>query len=328
MQSRQHTGTAVSLNPFQADPAIATRFDRQSAEIGDRLGAEISRLVAAKARRPEDNLGSTLLAAEVAILRQSFGLDSVEELMLQALTPARGMARPPISDFFVGAVGLERETGNLILGGNVEFPGTHLGFTIHGEGFVFTRAASRGTSVETIAIGEAHPCAHCRQYISEFATSRELTLIDPLGHRLTMAQLYPWPFDPDYLGERGAIAGAYDATLNLAANDWPSTIADRLLDAGRCAHAPYSKCPGAVVLALNDGQMVSGFSIESVAFNPTMGPLQAAMINLIAHGYEAADIAEAALGTWLNGNVDYALSVTELFGKLAPRAPISIVGWA
>ena len=28
-------------------------------------------------------------------------------------------------------------------------------------------------------------------------------LIDPLGHRLTMAELYPWPFDPGYLGEPG-----------------------------------------------------------------------------------------------------------------------------
>jgi cytidine deaminase len=318
----------VSLNPFRADPDIASRFDRQSAEIGDRLSAEITKLAAAKARRPEDNLGSMLLAEEVAILRQSFGLGSVEELMLLALAPARGIARPPISNFFVGAVGLERETGNLILGGNMEFPGTHLGLTIHGEGFVFTRAASRGTTVETIAIGEAHPCAHCRQYISEFATNRELTLIDPLGHRLTMAQLYPWPFDPDYLGEVGAVAGAYDATLDLAANDWPTTIADRLLDTGRRAHAPYSKCPGAVVLALRDGRMVSGFSIESVAFNPTMGPLQAAMINLIAHGYEAADIAEAALGTRLGGNVDYSLGVIDLLGKLAPAAPLSIVGWA
>jgi len=318
----------VSLNPFRADPAIAARCERQTAEIGDRVSAEIMRLIAAKARRPEDNLGSIVLAGEAQILRQSFGLGSVEELMLLALAPARGIARPPISNFFVGAVGLERETGNLILGGNVEFPGTHLGFTVHWEGFVFTRAAARGTSIETIAIGEAHPCAHCRQYISEFATSRELTLIDPLGHRLTMAQLYPWPFDPDYLGERGAVAGTYDATLELAGHDLPVAIADRLLDAGRRAHSPYSKCPGAVVLALNDGQLVSGFSIESVAFNPSMGPLQAAMINLIAHGYETADIAEAALGTRLGGNVDYGLSVTELLGRIAPRAPLNIAGWA
>jgi cytidine deaminase len=296
--------------------------------VGTQITDEIARLISGRARQPERNDGSVLLKQQADGLIAHYELADVEELMLLALGPARTIARPPISGFYVGAVGLERETGNLILGGNVEFPGTHLGFTIHGEGFVFTRAASRGTTIESIAIGEAHPCAHCRQYISEFAASGELTLIDPLGHRLTMEQLYPWPFDPDYLGEKGAVARAFDGTLDLAANDWPATIADRLLDAGRRAHAPYSKCPGAVVLALSDGQMVSGFSIESVAFNPTMGPLQAAMINLIAHGYEAADIAEAALGTRLGGNVDYSLSVTELLGKLAPHAPLNILGWA
>lgn len=318
----------MSQNPFRADPGIRSRHERLAASVGTQITDEITRLVSGRAVQPDSNDGSVLLKQQADEMIARYQLASVEELMLLVLGAAKTIARPPISSFFVGAVGLERETGNLILGGNIEFPGTHLGLTVHGEGFVFTRAASRGTTIETIAIGEAHPCAHCRQYISEFATSRELTLIDPLGHRLTMAQLYPWPFDPDYLGGVGAIAGAYDGTLGLASSDWPATIGDRLLDAGRRAHAPYSKCPGAVVLALRDGQLVSGFSIESVAFNPTMGPLQAAVINLIAHGYEAADIAEAALGTRLGGNVDYSLSVTELLGKLAPQAPLSIVGWA
>ncbi len=318
----------MSLNPFRADPAIAARHAALSASIGDRLSAEIAALLATRARRPEDNLGGVLLASEVALLCRDFSLAGSEELMLLALGAARAIARPPVSGFFVGAIGLERETGNLILGGNVEFPGTHLGFTIHGEGFVFTRAASRGTTIATIAIGEAHPCAHCRQYLSEFAATRDLMLIDPLGHRLTMAELYPWPFDPDYLGETGYVPVTVDGTLELGEHALPAIIADRLLAAGRRSHAPYSKCPGAVVLALNDGTTVSGFAIESVAFNPTMGPLQAAMIDLIAHGYEPADIAEAAVGTRLGGHVDYALSTTELLGKLAPAAPLSIVGWA
>ena len=41
-----------------------------------------------------------------------------------------------------------------------------------------------------------------------------------------------------------------------------------------------------------------------------------------------SDIAEAALGTRLGGNVDYSLRVTELLGRLAPSAPLNIVGWA
>jgi cytidine deaminase len=318
----------MSHNPFHADPQIAARVAELGALVGGDIATDIARLASARSRRPAENLGGVILRDEAARLIDGYGLDGIEELMLLALPAARQVARPPISDFFVGAIGLERETGNLILGGNIEFPGTHLGLAIHAEGFVFTRAACRGTTVETIAISEAHPCAHCRQYLSEFAATRELTLIDPLGHRLSMAELYPWPFDPAYLGETGYVPGTAQPGLALGENVLPAIIAGRLLEAGRRSHAPYSKCPAAVVLALDDGETVSGFAIESVAFNPTMGPLQAALIDLVAHGYEPAAIAEAALVTRRGGNVDYALSVTELLGKLAPAAPLSIVGWA
>lgn len=318
----------MSRNPFVADTEIRLRQERLAASVGTALGEEIAVLLSARKPALSRNEGCVLLKQQADALIGRFGLAGVEDLMLLALNTARTIARPPISDFFVGAVGLERETGNLIFGGNVEFPGTHLGFTIHGEGFVFTRAASRGTTISTIAIGEAHPCAHCRQYLSEFQATRDLVLIDPLGHRLTMAELYPWPFDPDYLGEAGFVPGTMHPELSLGENALPEIIAERLLLAGQRAHSPYSKCPGAVVLALGDGTTVSGSSIESVAFNPTMGPMQAAMIDLIAHGYDASDIAEAALVTSLGGPVDYSLSVTELLGKLAPSAPLSIVGWA
>lgn len=318
----------MSRNPFVADPTIRLRQERLAASVGTAIGEEIAALISGRKAAPGRNEGCVLPKQQADALIARHGLTGVEDLMLLALNMARTIARPPISDFFVGAVGLEAETGNLILGGNVEFPGTHLGFTIHGEGFVFTRAASRGTTIAAIAIGEAHPCAYCRQYLSEFEASRDLVLIDPLGHRLTMAELYPWPFDPDYLGEAGYVPGTVHSELALGENVLPEIIAGRLLLAGQRAHTPYSKCPGAVVLALSDGTTVAGFAIESVAFNPTMGPLQAAMIDLIAHGYEASDIAEAAMATRIGGNVDYSLSVTELLGKLAPAAPLSIVGWA
>lgn len=319
----------MSANPFAADASIAARHAELSAAAGPDIAARLVDLVQANRSRTTANLGGIILAADAAELVAAHGLESIEMLMLLALPVARRIALPPISQFFVGAVGLERETGNLILGGNVEFPGTHLGFTIHGEGFVFTRAASRGTSIAAIAIGEAHPCAHCRQYLSEFAATRDLVLIDPLGHRLGMAQLYPWPFDPEYLGEQGFVtARGSHPDLELGSSDLPPDIATRLRAAGRRAHAPYSRCPGAVLLDLGDGATLSGAAVESVAFNPTMGPLQAALIDLVAHGYRPGDIRSAVLGTSLGGAVDYSASTTELLGSLAPQAALTIVGWA
>jgi len=307
----------LSHNPFRRDPAIEQRI----AELTPRCGEAIAAVLRARLapQDPAGNLGGVLERNEVAALVERFGLRDVEELMLLALPAARDIARPPISGFFVGAVGLEAETGNLVLGGNVEFPGTHLGFTVHGEGFVLARAFSRGTTIARLAIGEAHPCAHCRQFLSEFAATRDMVLIDPLGHRLSMAELYPWPFDPDYLGETGAVPGR--KAWSLAAGD------TRLRAAGERAHAPYSKCPAAVVLTLADGSELSGSAIESVAFNPSMGPLQAALIELIAHGRSYDEIAAARLGTVTGGAVDFAASTRELLARVAPAVKLEVVAW-
>lgn len=315
----------MSINPFLADAAIAAYFSAFPADGAAAIQAEAKTLLG---RGGAANMGSVLAAADAAHLVEKYELGSVRTLMLVLLDQAKAMARPAISDFHVGSVGLERQTGNLVLGCNVEFPGTHLGLTLHGEGFVFTRAFSRGTDIAVIAIGEAHPCAHCRQYLSEFAASRELELIDPLGHTLTMAQLYPWPFDPDYLGERGAVPGVELWPDLDVVVEGDSRIAEALRAAGRKAHSPYSRCPGAVVLELTDGTLVSGSAVESVAFNPTIGPLQAALVDLLAHGFDYADIAHATLGTVVDGAVDYRASTAELLKRVAPQAGLTMVGWA
>jgi cytidine deaminase len=320
-------GALLSLNPFHADPAIAARFQALDVSIGGDVRRTIAHGLEQTRRDLARNMGGVLPREHVDEIRHAYGL-SVEELLLLARPTAEGYARPPISDFHVGAVGLEAETGNLIFGGNLEFVGAHIGNTVHGEGFVFARAFSRGTSVATICIGEAHPCAHCRQFLSEFAATRDLLLIDPLGHRLTMADLYPWPFDPDYLGEKGIVAGeTRHPQLSLARNDLSPAAAARLTDLGRRSYTPYGKAPAAIVLTLTDGAVVGGAAIESVSFNPTMSPLQAAMIDLFAHGYAASDIASAAIATY-PGPVDYVRHARDLLGVVAPGVALREVPWA
>jgi len=317
----------MSINPFAADSAIPARLALVSAETRIALAERVRASVASANHNPRDNAGGVVPAEVVTGLVAEFGLASVRDLMCLLLDVAKDIAKPGISNFFVGAVGLEAETGNLILGGNVEFLGTHLGYTLHGEGFVFTRAMSRGTNISVIAIGEAHPCAHCRQCLAEYAASDRLELIDPLGHTLTLSQLYPWPFDPDYLGESGAVPGRELWSDLKFEEDAASPVAEALLTVGRRSHSPYSKCPGAVLLHLKDGNVVSGLAIESVAFNPTIHPIQSAMVDLLAHGYSYSDIAGASLGTVRGGDVDYMVSTRELLGRMAPGAPLLVLGW-
>ncbi|WP_051960629.1 hypothetical protein [Devosia riboflavina] len=317
----------MSVNPFAADPAVPARLGAVGPEARQTIAMRVKAAISAHDRKPAGNDGSVLAAGIATELVAEFGLASVRDLMCLLLDVAKDIASPSISDFHVGAVGLEAETGNLILGGNVEFPGTHLGFTLHGEGFVFTRAMSRGTNISVIAIGEAHPCAHCRQCLAEYAASEKLELIDPLGHTLTLAQLYPWPFDPNYLGESGAVPGRELWPGLTFDEDAGSPVADTLLAKGRRSHSPYSKCPGAVLLHLQDGNMVAGHAIESVAFNPTIHPIQAAMVDLLAHGYAYSDIVGASLGTVRGGDVDYTVSTRELLSRIAPGVPLLVLGW-
>lgn len=318
----------MSSNPFRADPAIAARIEALENEIGAAVRETVASALARTRRDVAGNLGGILPRADADAICTAHGL-SVEELMLLARGVAESYAQPPISNFFVGAVGHEAETGNLIFGGNLEFVGGHIGNTVHGEGFVFTRAFSRDTSVDTICLGEAHPCAHCRQYLSEFAATGRLRLIDPLGHRLSMGELYPWPFDPGYLGESGIVAGvARQPDLALAANDLAPAEAEELTRLGRRAYVPYGKSPAAIVLTLKDGTVIGGAAIESVSFNPTMSPLQAAMIDLLAHGYAAADIAAASIGARPGAVVDYVRHARDLLAAIAPGVPLRQVAWA
>jgi cytidine deaminase len=299
----------MSVNPFVADPAIPARLAAQDAP-------SIRKAVLAGLAP-----GWIVPAAVVSHIVARHDLAGPEDVMRHLVDTARSIARPPISGFFVGAVGLA-DTGDLILGGNLEFPGTHLATTVHGEGFVATRAFQLGLRLTAIALGEAHPCAHCRQYLSEFAGGPDLRLIDLLGHDLRLGALYPWPFDPAYLGQVGAVAGA--VTFPALSSDGP----DLLNETGRMAWSAYSGCPGAVVIELQDGTRFAGASVESVAFKPTMPPLQAALIAALAHGHHPAAIRAAWLGTTVGGAVDYSRSTAELLAAVAPAASLSIHGWA
>ena len=317
----------ISSNPYKADPKVQARLSLVGPEVRVAIRQRVNTALLSDVHKAETNSGSVVSSAFATELVTTFELHSIRDLMCLLLDTAKEIAQPDISNFFVGAVGLERETGNLVLGGNVEFPGTHLGFTLHGEGFVFTRAMNRGTNISVLAIGEAHPCAHCRQYLAEYAASDRLELIDPLGHTVTLAQLYPWPFDPDYLGETGAQPGRELFPGLSFSEKIVSPAAEALLAKGRHSHSPYSKAPGAVLLHLQDGRIITGHAIESVAFNPTIHPLQAAMVDLLAHGYAYSDITGATLGTVLGGVVDYSASTRELLASAAPGAPLTIMGW-
>jgi cytidine deaminase len=266
-------------------------------------------------------------AAAIAGLIAERGVSTVEALMLDLLPEAQAIARPVISGFRVGAVGRARETGELLLGANVEFAGATLAETIHAEQFLFSRAFHRGVSLDLIAVS-ARPCGHCRQFMAEFTGRETLTIMDPGGDRISLAQMLPWSFTPADLGEAGAAPEAGPPRRATRDGGIAEHMMAALEAAGGRAHAPYSRAPSAVVLRLTDGALISGAAIENAAYNPGLPALQAALINLIAAGRDYTAIAEAVLGTAPGGMLDHAPRTRNLLGSIAPLARLHLARWS
>ncbi|CAI9100560.1 OLC1v1037686C1 [Oldenlandia corymbosa var. corymbosa] len=281
-------------------------------------------------------------AAEAESMAQSLGLPSVLHLLPALVQPAQELARPPISNYHVGAVGLGSD-GRVFLGVNLEFPGFPLNQSVHAEQFLLTNlAVHRCPGIVALAVSAA-PCGHCRQFLQELRNSSSLQLLitsehpnlSPSALNQNLENSLPFkplsefltsPFGPsDLLAEDSPLllethqnglsliggeddihqsaenhaisrngvtkgfdldgehknlsngfchdSGKKDALLRIAA-----------LEAANLSHAPYSNCPSGVALMDCEGKVYRGSYIESAAYNPSLPPVQAALVGYIAGG--------------------------------------------
>ena len=308
-------------SPFPADDEAAARLASLVATVGD---AFADRVRAATGDRGD----LAFLAAEDAeALVAAFGLRSMREAAILSLPAAASLARPPISDYRVGAVGVIRG-GGLVLGGNLEFPGASIHHTVHGEGFVTLRARALGVRLAELAIREARPCAHCRQVLAEMAWAEDLRIVDPAGRDVALWDLYPWPFVPADLGEVPAGTVADPEPSPGPDPSLPGDVGPALARAVARAHAPYTREPAAIVLRLGDGRLFEGAVLESVAFNPTIGPLQDALVSLAAADVPYTAIREGWLGVAETATVDHAGPTRDLLAAVAPAAELHVTYWS
>lgn len=210
--------------------------------------------------------------------------------LVQLLPDAARFAKPPISNFFVGAVarGL---SGSLYFGANVEIAGEALSFTVHAEQSAVANAWMHGErGIDLIAVTAA-PCGYCRQFLNELATAERLTIAMPGGTR-PLAELLPSAFGPRDLGIDGGLLQADDHGLVIDEDD---ELARAALRAANLSYAPYSKSYAGVALRAMDGTIVNGAYAENAAFNPSMSPLEVALSQLNLRGLSFDAISDAVL---------------------------------
>jgi len=210
--------------------------------------------------------------------------------ILRLLPEAAAFAKPPISNFRVGAVA-RGTSGKLYLGTNIEFANEALSFTVHAEQSAVLNAWMSGEHGIDLVATSAAPCGYCRQFLNELTTAAELRVLMP-GESRPLAELLPSSFGPRDLGIEGGLLQAENHELAIDEND---TLATAALGAANMSYAPYSKSYAGVAIRTRTGTVVTGAYAENAAFNPSLSPLQAALSQLNLQGGTWTEIAEVVL---------------------------------
>lgn len=270
--------------------------------------------------------------------------------LLPSLVPmAQSLSRAPISNYPVGAVGLGI-SGRIYLGANLEFPGLPLHHSVHAEQFVITVAVSVAASdsiseqITHIAVS-SFPCGHCRQFLQELRSASDIQIFVTSSSSLSfipLSTLLPHPFGPTDLLHRDALLLLEQKDNNIIIQEeeerdgtvickkservqYETEVKKAAERAARRAHAPYSGCPTGFAMGDEKGRIFSGSYAESAAYNPSLGPIQAAMIGFVGGGGgEYGSIVTAALVETKGSLVSQESTARILLEKVAPMCTLHV----
>lgn len=97
------------------------------------------------------------------------------------------------------------------------------------------------------------------------------------------------------------------------------------LEAADDAHAPYSGCASGIALMDCEGKVYRGSYVESAAYNPSLGPVQAALVAYIAGGGgDYGRIVAAALVEKEDAKVRQAATARLLFKAVSPKCEFRV----
>ncbi|WP_243077557.1 cytidine deaminase [Pantoea sp. MQR6] len=231
---------------------------------------------------------AVLTATQVANLQQQTQLDT-DNLALALLPLAAACAVATVSHFNVGAIA-RGISGNWYFGANMEFVGAPLQQTVHAEQSAITHAWLRGERrLETITVNYT-PCGHCRQFMNELNSGTAIRISLPQRAISTLADYLPDAFGPRDLAITELLMDEVDHGYRAEGD----ALVQAAVAAANASHAPYSQSHSGVALITASGRTITGRYAENAAFNPSLPPLQAALILLNMHG-EACDQVKSAV---------------------------------
>ncbi|MGL5006578.1 MAG: cytidine deaminase [Plesiomonas sp.] len=231
---------------------------------------------------------------EVVTLQTVCNMTS-EDIMLALLPLAAAYSITPISAFHVGAIA-KGVSGNLYFGANMEFAGAAIQQTVHAEQSAITHAWIRGEKALSDITINYSPCGHCRQFMNELNAAATLNIHLPQRTASKLHDYLPESFGPRDLNITTLLMDSEAHELSLPVHSQTEdAVVLRALAAANASHAPYSQSYSGVALQTTSGHIYHGMYAENAAFNPSLPPLQAALINLNLSGENISQITRTVL---------------------------------
>ncbi|GGI73926.1 cytidine deaminase [Shewanella hanedai] len=221
------------------------------------------------------------------------------ELLLALLPIAAALARPPISEFHVGAIA-KGQSGDIYMGANLELSGEALFHSVHAEQSAISHAWLSGERQILDVVVNFSPCGHCRQFMNELVEGQQVVIHLPDQKAHTLAHYLPYAFGPSDLNVTEPLLSKQHHELSLDSSD-PMII--EALDHASLSYAPYTGNYAAVVLETKDGATYCGRYAENAAFNPSMLPMQMALSTMARHNREFSEVNRAVLIESANGKI-------------------------
>ncbi|MDR9826545.1 cytidine deaminase [Vibrio sp. FNV 38] len=233
-------------------------------------------------------------------LQQATNL-ATDELKLALLPFAACYSYAPISEFFVGAIA-QGNSGALYFGANMEILGAQLAQTVHAEQSAISHAWMKGEQGLTDITINYSPCGHCRQFMNELSTAKTLKIQLPKRKSMTLQEYLPESFGPADLGIKSGLMTPVSHGYCLGEVD---ELVSTAVEALNQSHAPYTGNLSGVAIEVHDGRIFKGAYAENAAFNPSLPPLQVAMVQLLLNGLNLRDIKSAALVELSSGKISH-----------------------
>ncbi|MFS1874159.1 cytidine deaminase [Enterovibrio norvegicus] len=261
---------------------------------------------------------ATISADAFDSLKSLSGLSDAD-LRVALLPVAAAYSVAPISTFYVGAIA-RGNSGRLYFGANMEFEGVQLNQSVHAEQSAISHAWIKGeTSLKDITINYS-PCGHCRQFMNELNGAEHLEVQLPQREARSLHSYLPEPFGPSDLGINEPLLAAKSHGLS-AEDTCPLTNAAIL--AANMSHAPYTNNFCGVAIRDKSGQIFSGMYAENAAFNPSLPPLQVALIAMNLADVAQKEIEEVMLVENANSSISYLQDTQGMLEALNPDIPLS-----